>query len=46
MGKCSNHIVFSCKTFIRVYINHTLIKNLKKDVKILLMAGHNTMTLT
>ena len=27
MGKCSNHIVFSCETFIRVYINHTLIKN-------------------
>ena len=26
MGECSNHIVFSCETFIRVYINTTLIK--------------------
>ena len=26
MGKCSNHIVFSYETFIRVYVNHTLIK--------------------
>ena len=25
-GKCSNHIAFSCETFIRVYINNTLIK--------------------
>ena len=31
MGKCSNHTVFSCETFVRVYINHTLIKNLKNE---------------
>ena len=26
MGNCSSHIAFSCETFIRVYINNTLIK--------------------
>ena len=30
MGKCSNHIIFSCETFVRVYINHSLIKSFKK----------------
>ena len=27
-SECSNHIVFSCETFIRVYINNTLKKKL------------------
>ena len=33
MGKWSNHIVFLCETFIRVYINNTLMKNFKKIFK-------------
>ena len=28
MDECRSHIVFSCETFIRVYINNTLIKKI------------------
>ena len=28
IDNCSNHIVFSCETSIRVYISHTLIKEI------------------
>ena len=33
MSECSNHVVSSCETFIRVHINDTLIKNFLKIVE-------------
>ena len=33
MGECSNHVVSSCETFIRVHINDTLIKKFLKIVE-------------
>lgn len=31
MGECSDHIVFSCEIFVRVYINNTIIQLIKKE---------------